>query len=865
MDPVSAGASVIAFIDLALASAKFIHNFLSAAKDGPQSVRRLVEDIGQLQIILQRLQELEPHKQDGPFLAALGPQVQRCSEDLKQFRILLGQLDVTTASSRGGKLWKRLKSAASDKDLERIRESIASHISVLNFNLSLLQTTQLQNSSTQSSEILHIVKQLRDNVAQLNEQQSTVRGGSEGRGVDVAQTTATQTALGASIERLAKLVGADNLAIDRDDAEEVKNDLEILLTASLKEQSSLSSHTDSSSIVDTRKDLRLVNSLILSAPLIMVNGKVSAELPSSIPEGTVIDQTRKRKIVEVEGGSLTISTNKRKRRILSQRNKEYSLHKSARDHEDFVAQFLFRPQDSPFMLAISVTQRQLQYGAESRIPVLSINNVLPENSLVFQLAKAGRLADLKALIAEGKASLRDHDPNGWSLLHLCQYLINNGLDVDAVARGFVHGENGFNTEFTPLHLAFTAHRRGPEPGPDSARVLLEAGADPTINTTGWISVMHLIAGFENINRRDILNLITKNSLHYGIFDLRDRWNATPFMRACFQLGFDMDNTTNPEQYISYLSHFLDHGSDILATDDYGRSCLHSLMGFDRPTEVFDWPRIIAYMIKRGADIHATSYAGISVSDFAYRKHCSDCDSGEYFRGDVWDLALEISGHGDKILEFRKKSPRAVKYFSAYTRADFERLWKGREERCPYWNDAVWPDASLSQIEDTSMRGQEVCNCFDMGGCYYVEDDGSSIDGCPGTDSVHESETGTLSEVHWTESEEEDMESLDQDFSTDFRMVDDMHRTHPTQDTIPSPQYQWSYDASATEETSLWSPSPSGVQTDGHLSLGPNSYFGTVLNNELLHDPWNDDPLQWTATQELDSNQGPSWPVEQGGW
>lgn len=71
------------------------------------------------------------------------------------------------------------------------------------------------------------------------------------------------------------------------------------------------------------------------------------------------------------------------------------------------------------MIAVSVNQGQVLFDSFiSMAPRVSAINILPKDSLVFQLAAGGKVQDLMALVAEGKASLRDHDTEGWSLLHV---------------------------------------------------------------------------------------------------------------------------------------------------------------------------------------------------------------------------------------------------------------------------------------------------------------------------------------------------------------------------------------------------------------------------------------------------------------
>ena len=143
----------------------------------------------------------------------------------------------------------------------------------------------------------------------------------------------------------------------------------------------------------------------------------------SIPPGTVIDQQRKRKIIDTGSGTLTVATNKRQRRQ-TRPQRENITDNDGGNLRDFVANIVFKPKTCQTMFTVSVNQAQVFCGSfsVSSIPKLFFNNILPHDSLVFQLAAKGRVEDLKSLIAEGKASLRDHDPDGHSLLHVSTVL-----------------------------------------------------------------------------------------------------------------------------------------------------------------------------------------------------------------------------------------------------------------------------------------------------------------------------------------------------------------------------------------------------------------------------------------------------------
>ena len=108
---------------------------------------------------------------------------------------------------------------------------------------------------------------------------------------------------------------------------------------------------------------------------------------------------------------------------------------------------------------IHIRQTYRDDGILSGIPHLSVHNVLPMNSPVFEIVQRGRLREFQVLLREGKVSLRDQDEYGASLLmvrnmllltsvpslshsfqyaneqpEMCRYLIESGADVDHVAR-----------------------------------------------------------------------------------------------------------------------------------------------------------------------------------------------------------------------------------------------------------------------------------------------------------------------------------------------------------------------------------------------------------------------------------------------
>lgn len=139
------------------------------------------------------------------------------------------------------------------------------------------------------------------------------------------------------------------------------------------------------------------------------------------------------------------------------------------------------------------------------------------------------------------------------------------------------------------------------------------------------------------------------------------------------------------------------GASLHARDSHGRTCLHFCMvhvgyPYNHPGE-YD---AVRFLVQSGADVRAVDHEGLTASDMAYTI-CdldSSMDLGSY-RGDLWDSVLTACGYD--LAEFHKGRPRTPSWAARYTRKDFEALWAGMEEKCPYYSDDS--EARVVALED----------------------------------------------------------------------------------------------------------------------------------------------------------------------
>ncbi|KXX75120.1 Peroxisomal NADH pyrophosphatase NUDT12 [Madurella mycetomatis] len=434
MDPVGAGASVLAFVVLALKSANAIHQVLSAIKDGPEVLRHLVGEIAQLQGILKRLSRLQPGSVDDGDMKALETAARRCTDDVKDMESRLQRLSIRPTDRRPGKFWKRLVTVVDEKDLMRMQTIVRCHLMMLSVHLGLLQAVQMSASQSQWSEILENLSQLKEEVSSLRARSALPADAravaSEAAAVsNLPDAQPVNSELEQAISRLVGLIGEKEGTVASDDAQQMLDDLQVLLQLAEREEEKAQSYgcdlCDKGQ--DVSQDLKLVLGLLASAPVVAINE-------------ALIRQTHIRKSIETSGGSrLALSTIRRSRR-----------HRDASGHQDgdletgevdFIAKVVFHPARQNSTLVISVKQAQLAAGSYLSIPSLSVHNIIPSNSPVFRLAGEGKIGDILGLVANGKANLQDRDEQGWSLLHhganhpeLCAFLIQHGLDVDEIAR-----------------------------------------------------------------------------------------------------------------------------------------------------------------------------------------------------------------------------------------------------------------------------------------------------------------------------------------------------------------------------------------------------------------------------------------------
>lgn len=380
----------------------------------------------QLEDVLARIKDLVVGPMHSTDLAELASLSTRCKTDLAAFASKLGRLNLTPHERRIGRAWKRLKAAFNEKELERMRDTIRDYIRTLNIRLTLLSTAHLSLSTTQSCEILDLLRQLRIEVrtSSVSNTEPHVAGPSleaptHGNASAPCQADAI---LEQSIDRLIQLVKGKECTVDSDDAEQLISDLQVLLESAQEKESS---STPLETTVDLAradnhqstvlKELKLASSLIFSAPSIAINGRGPAKLMVPSPQGFVLQQKRKRKVIDTGSGTLTVVTNNR-RRVYDRQDDSATT--GNRGGKDFMAQIFFTSSISNSLLSISVSQGQVLHGSVSTIPRVLHGNIIPTDSQVFSTAAKGNVEDLVSLLTQGNASLHDHDPDGWSLLHV---------------------------------------------------------------------------------------------------------------------------------------------------------------------------------------------------------------------------------------------------------------------------------------------------------------------------------------------------------------------------------------------------------------------------------------------------------------
>lgn len=297
------------------------------------------------------------------------------------------------------------------EELEEARNRVRDKTTQANLFLGLLQAQAISDTSsridTQASATTGILEQILGEVGRLhqrldNNDQSTRTARFTGVEVDTDAIAGAVTEnlvamnlcseLEESISRLSSLADCDGLTLDADDAEQIIDDLQrFILMAKDKVSGKVSMDTNTmkedSAVV--RRDLKLVEGLILSAPIVAINQagafffsshaskprfpccitgsspwlsnatKTNLLVPDSnrllacLPQNTVIKQKRLREEISVNSGYLTISTNKRRRVA---RTSESDSSGSVGTHRDVIANITFRPSDSPWMFTVSVSQ-----------------------------------------------------------------------------------------------------------------------------------------------------------------------------------------------------------------------------------------------------------------------------------------------------------------------------------------------------------------------------------------------------------------------------------------------------------------------------------------------------------------------------
>lgn len=139
MEPLSAGASVLAFVGTALESTKGLYNVVSSFKTANREITSLVSAVRDLQFVLTQLQQCRALRETAVDLQDTRKLLEECNKDVANFEQELRKVEMGSKTAKLQQVWKRMRTTIAEKSFERMWTKLHHHFDVITIQLNLLQ------------------------------------------------------------------------------------------------------------------------------------------------------------------------------------------------------------------------------------------------------------------------------------------------------------------------------------------------------------------------------------------------------------------------------------------------------------------------------------------------------------------------------------------------------------------------------------------------------------------------------------------------------------------------------------------------------------------------------------------------------
>ncbi|RSM03369.1 hypothetical protein CDV31_010501 [Fusarium ambrosium] len=470
MEAIGTGASTLAFVLLALKSAKVIHESLSAIKDAPRIVRELAQDIQLLQSVLGRLTNCPLSHAPSSTITSFQDMLKACTAELSGIENRLEQFKKKPESSRSSRVYKGILGYVKKEELEEARSRVRDKTTQANLYLGLLQAQAISDTTSkiddQATATTGILEQILGEVVRLhsrldNNDTSTTQHDdlAEDASASITQNLETMTLcseLEESISRLSSLVDHDGLTLDADDAEQIIDDLRKFIViardkVAAKKTGNGKATANPYAVVDdsdqVRRDLKLIEGLMLSAPIVAINQPGTVDMCKFLIEsGADVDE-----MGENSGTALSHITG-------------LSRH------------------DTTLVLLENMADPTLSYPGWDNPLSAACSSDIPSVELFLKHGSHFALHDFESSDMNGRTRLHQicmADSRSTSKRKAVAMLVAAGADLNARIVQSWSPDDHQTLGFTCLHsLVYTAHRTDDRDELETLVYLIQQGADP---------------------------------------------------------------------------------------------------------------------------------------------------------------------------------------------------------------------------------------------------------------------------------------------------------------------------------------------------------------------------------------------------